>query len=391
MGVTPKSALTMFRVFSSPMGYFGLIWTSRGLKGVTFPLPTRREAELEIRRRHADAVSKGREPKWLKELAKQFQRHLRADIGVRPAFAIPPLDLDGLPPFHQVIYRAAIKIPAGRTLTYAELAKRAGSVGAARAVGQAMAKNPLPIIVPCHRVLAAGGKLGGFSAPGGLASKTKILECEGWTAEPRTIHRQFDPAKAIRTLGKNDPKLGRLMRKVGPFVLKISEHRSPYQWLLRSIIFQQLNGKAASTIHARVRTLYGGRDPKPAELLATEDAKLAGAGLSRQKLAALKDLARHAEAGRVPSARKMSRMSDEDIIELLTAIRGVGRWTVEMLLIFGLGRADVLAVDDFAIRKSAMLLHGLVAMPDRRTLGEIGDRWRPYRTVASWYLWRALD
>ena len=210
-------------------------------------------------------------------------------------------------------------------------------------------------------------------------------------ARPLTFSRTFNEKTVARELAKSDPRLGKLIKKVGPFAFKCSKKGSPYHWLVRSIIYQQLHSKAAATIHGRVRDLFGGRDPEPAELLKMSDAKLAGAGLSRNKLAALKDLSRAALEGRVPDRKAMSRMSDEEIIELLIPIRGIGRWTVEMLLIFALGRADVLAVDDFALKKSAMLLHGLKAPPDRKKFFELGERWRPWRTVACWYLWRALD
>jgi 3-methyladenine DNA glycosylase/8-oxoguanine DNA glycosylase len=208
---------------------------------------------------------------------------------------------------------------------------------------------------------------------------------------PRSLLKDFDEAEVVEFLRRRDPKLGRLMKRIGPFQLKVDRKGSPYEWLLRSIIFQQLSGKAAGTIHGRVKELFGGRNPTPEEVLTTPETSLRSAGLSRQKIAAVKDLAKAAAEGRVPDRKKISKLSDEEIIELLIPIRGVGRWTVEMLLIFGLGRADVLAVDDFAIKKSAMILHSLKEMPDRKTLSVLGERWKPYRTVASWYLWRSLD
>lgn len=181
------------------------------------------------------------------------------------------------------------------------------------------------------------------------------------------------------------------MKRIGPFELAVKQGTTPYAWLIRSIIFQQLHAKAAATIHGRLKDLFGGRDPKPEQLLEADEARLATAGLSRQKLAALKDLALAAKEKRVPTRARMKRMTDEEIINSLTPIRGVGRWTVEMLLIFGLGRTDVLAVDDFAIRKAIMILYGMKETPSRRELIEIGKRWSPYRTIASWYLWRSLD
>jgi DNA-3-methyladenine glycosylase II len=208
---------------------------------------------------------------------------------------------------------------------------------------------------------------------------------------PLSFNRTFNEREVARHLAKRDPRLGKLMKEIGPFTFKCSKKGSPYHWLIRSIIYQQLHSKAAATIHGRVRDLFGGRDPEPAELLKMNDKKLAAAGLSRNKLAALKDLSRAALDGKVPDRKTMNKMSDEEIIEMLLPIRGIGRWTVEMLLIFALGRADVLAVDDFALKKSAMLLHGLKDPPDRKSFFALGESWRPWRTVACWYLWRALD
>lgn len=204
-------------------------------------------------------------------------------------------------------------------------------------------------------------------------------------------HKNFDAKKAIRHLTKQDPKLGRLIKSLGAFEMKRPVRQSAFHRLIRSIIFQQLHGKAAATIHGRVRDLFGGVDPAPQQLLKISEKKLASAGLSRQKIAALKDLAKAAANGQVPDEKAIKKMSDEEIIEHLIPIRGVGRWTVEMLLMFGLGRVDVLAVDDFAIKKATMILHHLKSMPDKKTMNKIGAAWAPYRSVACWYLWRSLD
>ncbi len=209
--------------------------------------------------------------------------------------------------------------------------------------------------------------------------------------KPRVLTEDFDESSVLRDLSRRDPKMGKLIKRIGPFQLKMKEEGSPYFWLIRSIIYQQLHGKAAATIHKRMRDLFDGRDPKPHELLAMDQERMLGAGLSRNKLAALRDLARAAGEGLVPTRRQAKLLTDEEIIERLIPIRGVGRWTVEMLLIFGLKRADVLAVDDFALKKAAMLLYGLEAPPKKQAFLEIGEKWRPWRTIASWYLWRSLD
>jgi DNA-3-methyladenine glycosylase II len=166
----------------------------------------------------------------------------------------------------------------------------------------------------------------------------------------------------------------------------------PFDALAESIAYQQLSGKAAATIFGRVRALY----PKkkrldPELLLATADETLRAAGLSRAKTAALKDLAAKTIDGTVPSGRALIRMTDDEIITRLTTVRGIGRWTVEMLLLFDLGRPDVWPVDDYGVRKGFAKTFGRRKLPTPKQLMKFGEKWRPYRSVAAWYFWRALD
>jgi DNA-3-methyladenine glycosylase II len=205
------------------------------------------------------------------------------------------------------------------------------------------------------------------------------------------IDESFNESEVLKTLAKRDPKLRALFKKIGPFQLDPKNEGSPYNLLFRSIVYQQLHGKAAASILGRVRDLFGGKTPKPEAFLLMEDEPLRAAGLSRNKLAALRDLSRFAVAGQVPTLREAKKLSDEEIIERLTPIRGIGRWTVEMFLMFGLRRADVLAVDDFALKKACMMLYGLDLPLNKKGFTEIGEKWRPWRSVVSWYLWRSLD
>jgi DNA-3-methyladenine glycosylase II len=166
----------------------------------------------------------------------------------------------------------------------------------------------------------------------------------------------------------------------------------PFDALAESIAYQQLSGKAAATIFGRVRALY----PKqkwldPAQLLATPDETLRAAGLSRAKTAALKDLAAKTIDGTVPAGRALIGMSDDEIITRLTTVRGIGRWTVEMLLLFDLGRPDVWPVDDYGVRKGFAKTFRRRKLPTPKQLMKLGEKWRPYRSVAAWYFWRALD
>ena len=166
----------------------------------------------------------------------------------------------------------------------------------------------------------------------------------------------------------------------------------PFDALAESIAYQQLSGRAAAAIWSRVRALYPkGKRLDPQKILATPDDTFRAAGLSRAKIAALKDLAAKTIDGTVPSGRALLRMSDDEIIARLTTVRGVGRWTVEMLLLFDLGRPDVWPVHDYGVRKGFAKTFGRRKLPTPKELMKFGERWRPYRSVAAWYFWRALD
>ena len=166
----------------------------------------------------------------------------------------------------------------------------------------------------------------------------------------------------------------------------------PFDALAESIVYQQLNGKAAAAIWNRVRALYPKRKRlDPAKVLATPDETLRAAGLSRAKIAAIKDLAAKTLDGTVPSSRALLRMSDDEIVARLTTVRGIGRWTVEMLLLFDLGRPDVWPVDDYGVRKGFAKTFGKRKLPTPKQLMKHGEKWRPYRSLAAWYFWRAVD
>ncbi len=183
-----------------------------------------------------------------------------------------------------------------------------------------------------------------------------------------------------------------LCARVGRCRIGVVRDREPYEALVRAIAHQQLHGRAAEMILGRFTALYPGvAFPSPDMVLATEAAALRGCGFSGGKVAAIRDIALHAERGVVPTRRAAARLDDAALIERLVAIRGVGRWTVEMLLIFTLGRPDVLPVDDFGVREGFRILHRLEAQPKPRVFAEHGAVWAPYRSTAAWYLWRAAD
>jgi DNA-3-methyladenine glycosylase II len=197
---------------------------------------------------------------------------------------------------------------------------------------------------------------------------------------------------AMQHLAKVDPVMRRLIKQVGPFTLRLTARRPPFETLARAIAYQQLNGAAAETILRRFTALFPGKKfPAPEELLTKSEEDLRAVGFSRAKVAALHDLAAKTLDGTVPLARVIRRLDDDAIVARLTQVRGVGRWTVEMLLIFQLGRPDVLPADDFSVREGFRLTYGLPALPKPKELLQHGERWRPYRTAAAWYLWQAVD
>jgi DNA-3-methyladenine glycosylase II len=185
-----------------------------------------------------------------------------------------------------------------------------------------------------------------------------------------------------------DPVMAGIIRTHGPCDLRLRA-LSPYASLTRAIAHQQLNGRAAETILGRFRALFpgNGRFPAPAAVLAVRPAALRRVGFSRAKVLAIRDIARHARNGTIPTARGCARLTDDELVERLVQIRGVGRWTVEMLLIFTLNRPDVLPVDDFGVREGFKIAYGLKEMPTPKALLAYGERWRPYRSFAARYLW----
>jgi DNA-3-methyladenine glycosylase II len=218
-------------------------------------------------------------------------------------------------------------------------------------------------------------------------------------ADARRIPR-YNIQQAIDELSAADPKLAALIERVGPFTLRVKSQHSPFEALLEAIIYQQLHGKAAAAILKRLLTFFGELHPAPEHILAAPDDRLRGCGLSANKLLALRDLSAKTLDGTVPTLRQIRRLGNQEIIDRLTSVRGIGPWTVEMLLIFRLGRPDVFPVSDYGVRKGfALTFHRL---PKRKPFDASmlakpadmlrrGERWKPWRSIASWYLWRACD
>ena len=194
---------------------------------------------------------------------------------------------------------------------------------------------------------------------------------------------------ATRHLRRVDPVLAALITRVGPCRFAADRRGTPYSALVESILYQQITGKAAAAIHGRLTALVGRVHPRPQDVAALSDAQLRGVGLSRQKVAYLRDLTARVQDG-LPLGR-LSRLSDEAVILALTQVKGIGRWTAEMFLMFRLGRPDVLPADDYGIRKAMQRAYRRRGLPKAPWMRKIAEPWRPYRTVACWYLWRSVD
>ena len=203
----------------------------------------------------------------------------------------------------------------------------------------------------------------------------------------------FKPAKAVAHLEAADPALAAIIEAVGPFRMELKVSRSLFGALAEAIVYQQLSNKAAATIYGRVEALYPRATAgfTPRHILATADERLRGCGLSRAKVLAVKDLAGRVAGGELPTLDEAHGLKDAELIERLIKVRGIGRWSAEMFLMFRLGRPDVLPLDDYSLRKAYARAFRKRAPPSPRALAKAGEKWRPYRTVASWYLWRALE
>jgi methylated-DNA-[protein]-cysteine S-methyltransferase len=394
----PTATAPAYTLFGTPLGECVIAWNDTGVVAIRLP-----EGHADVtRRRLLDTFTEAEAARPPRTVQRAIEGMRSLMAGTRPDLSSITLDMDGVPPFHRRVYEAARDIPVGSTLSYGDLAVEAGSPGAARAVGQALGRNPFAIVVPCHRVTAAGGKVGGFSATGGVGTKLRLLELEGTPlpsgnggggANGHAASRRWDVTAAVEHLRASDSVMRRLVDRIGPCTFAPRPTSNVFAVLLEAIVFQQLSGKAAATIHERVLTLVplSRSGPRPDGLLQVSDDALRAAGLSQAKVRALRDLAQRTVDRSLPSRRELERMDDAAVIDALTEVRGIGRWTAEMFLVFRLGRPDVLALDDLGIRTGYQRAFRLPEPPIAAVVARRAERWRPYRTVAGWYLWRVAE
>ena len=375
----PQHPSSGFYLFDTPIGYCAIGWTPKGIDHLQLPADSLREIEKIMADKVKGRAAVENPPKDIKKIAQRIAAHFR---GKPDTFLDIKLDLSKVTPFSKKVYSALRKIPAGQTVSYGALAAKIGNADSARAVGRAMGANPIPIIIPCHRVLALNGKPGGFSAPTGISMKVKMLYFEG-------VILNQEHENGVRQIRKSHPVLKKVIDAVGPYLATYGNIKNPYESLVNSILYQQLSGKAASSIARKFKDMYGqGSYPEPGVMKKINDEGFRMAGVSKQKAGYLRDLATKIYSKEV-DLNRASLLGDQQVIDELTKIKGIGKWSVEMFLIFHLGRLDVWPVDDLGLQKGVQRILDLKERPDKKALMEIGKQWRPYRSIATWYLWRS--
>jgi methylated-DNA-[protein]-cysteine S-methyltransferase len=377
-----------YLLLATPLGPAGLEWSEAGVTRLLFGRTPEALRERFVRRR---AQESRRPPRFVRDATSRLQAHL---LGRPQDFGSIPLDFAGTSSLFVEVAAALRDTPAGATVDADALAARLSLPGGTPRLKQLLARNPLPILLPGHRILGAEGRLGAWGGGEGVHERLLGLESTGqpglYAADGAALGVRVEEALAY--LEGRDARLGELIRRVGPFRLALRRGHSPYEALARSIVGQQITGRAAQAILAHLASVFKTPGvPPPDRILRATDAKLRQAGLSGGKARAFRDLAAHARSGAVPSWAVLRRWPDERILSTLTEIRGIGRWTVEMVLLFRLGRPDVLPLGDYGVRKGYARALARGRMPSPRELQRRGWRWRPFRSVASWYLWRALE
>jgi len=375
-----------FAVLETPLGPCALEWSDAGVQRLTFG----RDAQVRRQRLAArGAVEAERLPRFVRDAVGRLRRHLS---GWPQDFSRVPVDLPRASPALHAVAQALRGTPAGATEEASALAARLALSEAQ--LRRLLSRNPLPVLLPGHRLLGPEGQVGAWG--GGESLQERLLGLESMAHLP--LHsRDGQPVtprvqQVLESLRRKDPALGDVMQRVGDYRLTLRRGHSPYEALARSIVGQQISGRAAQAILLRLAAVFGTPGvPPPESIRQAPDRQLRAAGLSAGKARAFRDLAAHALAGEVPGWAVLRRWPDERILTTLTRIHGIGRWTVQMVLMFRLGRPDVLPLGDLGIRKGYARAFGRDRLPSTRELQRRGWRWRPYRSVASWYLWRALE
>ncbi len=368
-------------VFNTVLGPVGLAWTLHGICRLEIGHSSSEVTLAALQQRCPNLPVARPVPQEARDTAQRIKAHFK---GQADGLTNIPVDLTNTSEFSSQVLTQLRRVKPGRVITYGELATKCHRPGAARAVGRIMGANPVPIIIPCHRCMGADGSLTGFSAAGGTFLKARLLHCEGYV-------RNAEHAAGLVHLQKVDKKLGRVIKHVGPYQALPEKPAPAYDTLVRAIVHQQLSVKAGQTIAGRVRDLTPGSNfPTPGEMLTVDPKELRACGLSHAKISYVRDLAARVDDGRL-DLKKLRRLDDTEVIATLTEVRGIGVWSAHMHLIFHLGRLDVLPVGDLGVCAGAARLYGLTEYATPAQLTALAEKWRPYRSMGSWYLWRLLD
>lgn len=335
----------------------------------------------------------GELPDWLNLIREQLLRWGRGE----PAdFSGVPVELPPGPEWLRAMLTALRRVPQGSTITYGELAAAAGYPGGARLAGQAMSRNPVPVIIPCHRVLARDRRPGGFSGGRGLSTKLRLLHLEGVLPDLRGLESPFTSLQepgveeiARRHLSAVDPDLARIISKAPRWNPTPRFPGTPLAALCEAVVYQQLSGRVAESIFRKVRPLLLAENNEFAaadRIAGLDPALLRGAGLSNSKAATILALARSL-AEPEPGSDFLEAGPWTEVRESLLAIKGIGPWTTDMFGIFHRGEPDILPLGDLGIRRAAASMRGLDRLLTPEELEQLGRRWRPFRTMAAWLLW----
>lgn len=329
-------------------------------------------------------------PTWVRKLANRLARHVE---GKPQDFLDVPV-LYNSTPFAVAVYEELRKVRPGVTVTYGELAKRIGCPSSVRAVARAVANNRWPMVVPCHRVLRADGTLGGFSGGDGLVTKCVLLRAESIRAAlPKgvgingSLFQPFLFDVALESLRANDAAFRKLYDQVGYTTLPREYPDNPFAALVEAVCYQQLAGNAAAAIFSKVCVLLSKVTPE--SVTTAGEAKLHSAGLSASKAQTILELAARARSGKI-RFDQLHLLEYDKLLDTLGAVKGIGPWTVQMFAIFHLGLPDIFPSGDYGIRKAVTTLVGSRELLSAKATESIGERWKPFRTVAAWYLWKSL-
>lgn len=375
-------------VFASPIGEIGIGVSRGGLARVILGRAGERRVAERLAHEGFDSSSRN-VARSANAIAKRMAAHLS---GHMDDFLDIPIDYANTPPFFVDVFEALRRVAAGETVAYAELARRAGRPQAARAVGSAMRRNRVPIVVPCHRVVPSDRSLGSFSAGDGPPTKAKLLSIEGATtgAGAREPRERRAPS-AVRALARKDALMRRCAHRWGSPEFVGREPADLLESACHAVVGQQLAPSAARSIWGRVLDAQPGRRLEAKRIVEAGETPLRRAGLSGAKARAVLGLADARLRGRLGRRRTGEPISDESLEQALLRVPGVGPWTVQMVLIFGLGRLDIWPVGDYGMRRGLARVLGTDEVPSARDCERLGDAWRPYRSIASYYLWRIAE